>query len=71
MESTGVYHEAIALYLYSMGFQILISNPGKTNKFSQALGLIHKTDKSDAYMPARYGASQNEHIHLISGISEH
>ena len=49
MESTGVYHEAIALYLYSMGFQIFISNPGKAKKFSQALGLIHKTDKSDAY----------------------
>ncbi|HBC0988746.1 TPA: transposase [Escherichia coli] len=29
MESTGVYHEAIALYLHSVGFQIIISNPGK------------------------------------------
>ena len=64
MESTGVYHEAIALYLYTMGFQIFISNPGKAKKFSQALGLIHKTDKSDAYMLARYGAAQNEQIHL-------
>ncbi len=64
MESTGGYHEAIALYIYSMGFQIFISNPGKAKKFSQALGLIHKTDKSDAYMLARYGGAQNEHIHL-------
>ncbi|MBE0420567.1 IS110 family transposase [Pseudoalteromonas nigrifaciens] len=64
MESTGVYHEAIALYLYTMGFQIFISNPGKAKKFSQALGLIHKTDKSDAYMLARYGAAQNEQINL-------
>lgn len=64
MESTGVYHEAIALYLYTMGFQIFISNPGKAKKFSQALGSIHKTDKSDAYMLARYGAAQYEHVHL-------
>jgi hypothetical protein len=28
------------------------------------LGLIHKTDKSDAYMLARYGVAQNEQIHL-------
>ncbi len=60
MEYTGVYHEAIALYLYTMGFQIFISNPGKAKKFLQALGLIHKTDKSDEHMLPRYGASQNE-----------
>ena len=61
MESTGVYHEAIALYLHTSGFQIIISNPGKAKKFSQSLGLIHKTDKSDSYMLARYGNAQYEH----------
>ena len=50
MESTGVYHEAIALHLYKSGFQIIISTPGKAKKFSQSLGLIHKTDSSDAYL---------------------
>ncbi|EQC1412835.1 IS110 family transposase [Providencia rettgeri] len=64
MESTGVYHEAIALYLHSVGFQIIISNPGKAKKYSQSLGLIHKTDKSDAYMLARYGDAQYEHVSL-------
>lgn len=64
MESTGVYHEAIALYLHSAGFQIIISNPGKAKKYSQSLGLIHKTDKSDSYMLARYGDAQYEHIPL-------
>ncbi len=64
MESTGVYHEAIALYLHTSGFQIIISNPGKAKKFSQSLGLIHKTDKSDSYMLARYGDAQYEHTSL-------
>ena len=64
MESTGVYHEAIALYLHTSGFQIIISNPGKAKKFFQSLGLIHKTDKSDSYMLARYGDAQYEHVSL-------
>ncbi|OBU23009.1 IS110 family transposase [Photobacterium aquimaris] len=62
MESTGVYHEAIALFLHSSGFQIIISNPGKAKKFSQSLGLVHKTDKLDSYMLARYGDAQYEHV---------
>jgi transposase len=64
MESTGVYHELIALFLHSAGFQIFISNPGKAKKFSQSLGLTHKTDKSDAYMLAVYGDARGEHVHL-------
>lgn len=58
MESTGVYHESIALHLYTAGFLIFISNPGKASKFSQSIGLIHKTDKSDSYMLALYGDAQ-------------
>ncbi|MEQ4664194.1 transposase [Providencia rettgeri] len=64
MESTGVYHKAIALYLHSAGFQTIISNPGKAKKYLQSLGLIHKTDKSDACMLARYGDAQYEHVPL-------
>lgn len=45
MESTGVYHEAIALHLNSSGFKVIIANLGKAKKFSQSLGLIHKSDK--------------------------
>ncbi|MDF9401357.1 hypothetical protein EYW48_18790 [Vibrio sp. 1180_3] len=48
MESTGVYHESIALYLHAVGFRVFISNPGKAHKFSQSLGLVHKTDESDS-----------------------
>lgn len=56
--------QVIALFLHTSGFQIIISNPGKAKKFSQSLGLIHKTDKSDSYMLARYGNAQYEHSPL-------
>ena len=62
MEATGVYHEGAAYYLYSQGFQIFLSNPGKAKKFAQSLGLVHKTDKSDAAMLAKYGSIQLDNI---------
>lgn len=64
MESTGVYHESIALYLHAVGFRVFISNPGKAHKFSQSLGLVHKTDKSDSYMLALYGDAQRERAQI-------
>ncbi|EPJ0794681.1 IS110 family transposase [Vibrio vulnificus] len=64
MEATGVYHEPIAFYLHMAGFLVFISNPGKAKKFSQSLGLVHKTDKSDSYMLALYGDAQGSRAHL-------
>ena len=64
MESTGVYHESVALHLYMAGFLVFISNPGKAKKFAQSLGLVHKTDKSDAFMLASYGDAQRGRAHL-------
>ncbi|MGR5502023.1 IS110 family transposase [Vibrio sp. DNB22_10_4] len=64
MESTGIYHESIALHLHMAGFLVFISNPGKAKKFSQSLGLVHKTDKSDSYMLALYGDAQGGRAHL-------
>jgi len=64
IEATGVYHEGIAYYPYSQGFQMFISNPGKAKKFAQWLGTIHKTDKSDVAMLAKYGSIQLDDILL-------
>jgi transposase len=58
LEATGVYHEALIYFLHDRHFQLIVSNPGKAKKFAQSIGLIHKTDKSDAMMLARYGYSQ-------------
>jgi len=64
LEATGVYHEAIVYFLHLHGFQVFLSNPGKAKKFSEALGHVHKTDKSDAKMLARYGSAQLGQLRL-------
>ncbi|UKA31848.1 transposase (plasmid) [Photobacterium damselae subsp. damselae] len=64
MESTDVYHESIALYLHAVGFHVFISSSGKAHKFSQLLGLVHKTDQSDSYIPALYGDAQRERAQI-------
>ncbi|MFK8020750.1 MAG: IS110 family transposase [Pseudomonadales bacterium] len=64
IEATGVYHEAVAYFLHGKGFKIFLSNPGKAKKFAQSLGLLHKTDKSDAAMLARYGSMQLDDLTL-------
>jgi len=64
LEATGVYHEGLSYFLYDQGFKLIVSNPGKAKKFSQSIGLIHKTDKSDAMMLARYGFSQQHQLIL-------
>lgn len=64
VEATGVYHEAIVNFLYEEGFQIFVSNPGRAKKFAQSLGLLHKTDKSDAAMLAKYGSLQTNKAQL-------
>ena len=64
VEATGVYHEAIVHFLYEEGFQVFVANPGRAKKFAQSLGLLHKTDKSDAAMLAKYGSLQADNVQL-------
>ena len=64
VEATGIYHEAIVHFLYEEGFQVFVANPGRAKKFAQSLGLLHKTDKSDAAMLAKYGSLQADNVQL-------
>lgn len=57
LEPTGIYHENLAYFLHERGFKVYLANPGKAKNYAQAVGLIHKTDKSDATMLAHYGAA--------------
>lgn len=59
LEATGVYHEAVALYLFDKGFKVSVVNPARPKQFARALGIAHKTDKSDSLLLARFG-SQTE-----------
>jgi transposase len=60
LEPTGLYHEALVYYLHEAGFQLLLANPAQAHKYAQSLGKVHKTDKSDALILARYGMAQYE-----------
>lgn len=56
MEATGVYHEALAHGLFEQGVQVSRINPAYVRDFANGLGVVHKTDKKDSLVLARYGA---------------
>ena len=55
LEPTGIYHEYLAYFLHECGFKVFLANPGKAKSYAKSVGLIHKTDKTDATMLAQYG----------------
>ena len=55
VEPTGVYHEALIYHLHAEGFNIFLPNPSRIHAYMKAEGIVHKTDKSDAVVLARYG----------------
>lgn len=60
MEATGVYYEALALYLQAHASEIHLSVvlPSQAKRYMQSRGLRSKTDKIDAYGLALMGAER-------------
>jgi transposase len=57
MEATGIYYEALALFLLSKGVYVSVVNPAAISGYAKA-GLTRvKTDKADAKLIAAYCAS--------------
>lgn len=56
MEATGIYHESLALWLHDKGVKVTVANPAHVKSFAKGLGAIHKTDKKDSFLLARYGS---------------
>ena len=56
MEATGVYHEPLAIWLHAQGIELTIANPAHAKYFAKSLGGIHKTDKNDSLMLARFAS---------------
>ncbi len=54
MESTGVYGEALAEYLYDSGYKVSVVNPARIKGFARSELLRSKTDKVDASLIARF-----------------
>ena len=56
MEATGVYHESLAYFLHEHNIKVSVVNPAHVRDFAKGLGAVHKTDKKDSFILARYGA---------------
>ncbi|MBA5249762.1 MAG: IS110 family transposase [Gammaproteobacteria bacterium] len=54
MEATGVYHLALAKFLFNLETHIIVANPIKTHHFAKLNMSRNKTDKSDALLIAMY-----------------
>jgi len=58
MESTGVYYEALAYYLYDKGLTVHVVLPIKAKKYFESLDQKSKTDKLDSRALAQMGAER-------------
>lgn len=54
MEATGAYHLPLAEYLHNAKEKVSVANPLQVNRFKQALAVNQKTDKSDAFVIAKF-----------------
>jgi transposase len=59
MEATGIYYEALAIYLLEHGIQVSVVNPFQIAQFAKATGERNKTDRQDAKTIARFAATQS------------
>ncbi|AFZ69787.1 IS110 family transposase [Deinococcus peraridilitoris] len=57
MEATGVYWERIATHLHTAGFTVCVVNAAQIKFFAKSTLRRGKTDKMDAELIARYGAT--------------
>jgi transposase len=58
MEATGVYHQALALYLYQCGYTISVMQSGWVKRYAQSLDQRSKTDALDSRMLATLGCER-------------
>lgn len=58
MEATGVYHEALALYLHQKGYAVSVMQSGRVKRYAQSLSQRSKTDALDSRMLAMLGCER-------------
>ena len=59
VEASGGYEAAIVSELVEHGQAVAVVNPTRVRAFARAAGLLAKTDKIDARLIARFGATMN------------
>lgn len=68
MEATGSYHEALAEYVYALGYRVCIVNPAVIHNFGKESLRRIKTDKADAKLIASY--AQEKQARLRAWVPE-
>ncbi|WP_051359625.1 IS110 family transposase [Adhaeribacter aquaticus] len=58
MEATGVYHEALAVYLHQSGYTVSVMQSGRVKRYAQSLDQRSKTDALDSRMLAMLGCER-------------
>ena len=59
LEATGVYHEAVALFLHQAGGLVAVTNPLHVKRFAESHGIKIKNDAHDGRVLALYGHERN------------
>lgn len=62
LESTGRYHERLALAAHASGLVVYLLNPRDVRHYARAMGLRGKTDRLDAQVLARYAAHERSQL---------
>lgn len=62
LESTGRYHERLALAAHAKGFVVYLLNPRDVRHYARAMGMRGKTDRLDAQILARYAAHERTEL---------
>jgi transposase len=58
MEATGIYHEALAIFLVQQGKTVYVANPAQVKYFGKSQLARTKTDRTDAKLIAQFATSQ-------------
>lgn len=64
VEASGGYEAAIVAELYEAGYEVAVVNPTRVRAFGRAAGLLAKTDKIDARLIARFGATMEPKVQV-------
>ena len=54
IESTGVYHFDLLLYLTENNYPVAVVSPGRVRAFAKAMNILAKTDKIDATVLVKF-----------------
>ncbi|KZC42849.1 hypothetical protein RHOFW510R12_36815 [Rhodanobacter sp. FW510-R12] len=66
MEATGIYHEALAIFLVQQGKTVYVANPAQVKYFGKSQLTRTKTDRTDAKLIAQFATSQQAGTHPMA-----